>query len=96
MAIGDIEAAIRAATAPILKEHNMELRRFVLASLEAFARRIGTELKPAAGTGAAPPEPIDAPPPRHRRVAGRWSLRSPLALLPTFVLAVIHTGHWTR
>jgi len=90
MAIGDIEAAIRAATAPILKEHNMELRRFVLASLEAFARRIGTELKPAAAPAPAP-EPIEAPPPPP---PSRWPLVAAiaaLALLPTFVLAVIHT-----
>jgi len=91
MAIGDIEAAIRAATAPLLKEHNMEMRRFVLASLEAFARRIGTELKPAAAPAPAP-EPIEAPPPPP--APSRWPLVAAiaaLALLPTFVLAVIHT-----
>ena len=91
MAIGDIEAAIRAATAPLLKEHNMEMRRFVLASLEAFARRIGTELKPAAAPAPAP-EPIEAPPPPPP--PSRWPLVAAiaaLALLPTFVLAVIHT-----
>ena len=89
--IGDIEAAIRAATAPLLKEHNTEMRRFVLASLEAFARRIGTELKPAAAQ-TPPPEPIEAPPPPAP--PSRWPLVAAiaaLALLPTFVLAVIHT-----
>jgi CheY-like chemotaxis protein len=88
--IGEIEAAIRGATAPILKEHNMEMRRFVLASLEAFARRIGTELKPAAAP--PPPEPIEAPQPPPP--PSRWPLvaaMAALALLPTFVLAVIHT-----
>jgi len=88
VAIGEIEAAIRAATAPLLKEHNMEMRRFVLASLEAFARRIGTEMKPAAPA----PEPIEAPPPPPP--PSRWPLVAAiaaLALLPTFVLAVIHT-----
>src|SRR5687767_746231 len=89
VAIGEIEAAVRAATAPLLKEHNMEMRRFVLASLEAFARRIGTEMKPAAAPPA--PEPIEAPPPPP---PSRWPLVAAiaaLALLPTFVLAVIHT-----
>jgi CheY-like chemotaxis protein len=88
--IGEIEAAIRSATAPLLKEHNMEMRRFVLASLEAFARRIGTELKPAAAP--SPPEPVEAPPPPPP--PSRWPLVAAiaaLALLPTFVLAVIHT-----
>jgi CheY-like chemotaxis protein len=89
MAIGDIEAAVRAATTPLLKEHNTEMRRFVLASLEAFARRIGTELKPAAAP-TPPPEPIEAPPPPP----SRWPLVAAiaaLALLPTLVLAVIHS-----
>src|SRR5687768_5425605 len=36
---GEVETAIRAAIAPLLKEHSSEMRRFVLASLEAFARR---------------------------------------------------------
>jgi CheY-like chemotaxis protein len=90
-AIGEIEAAIRSATAPLLKEHNTEMRRFVLASLEAFARRIGTEMKPAA-TPPPPPEPIEAQPPPPP--PSRWPLVAAiaaLALLPTFVLAVIHT-----
>ena len=51
--LGEIEAAVRGATAPLLKEHSSEMRRFVLASLEAFARRIGTEMKPAAAPAPA-------------------------------------------
>ena len=88
--IGEIEAAIRATTAPLLKEHSTEMRRFVLASLEAFARRIGTEMKPAAAP--PPPEPMEAPPPPPP--PSRWPLVAAiaaLALLPTLVLAVIHT-----
>jgi CheY-like chemotaxis protein len=91
VAIAEIETAIRAATAPLLKEHNMEMRRFVLASLEAFARRISTEMKPAAAP-TPQPEPIEAPPPAPP--PSRWPLVAAiaaLALLPTFVLAVIHT-----
>ena len=59
--MGEIEAAIRSVTGPLLKEHNSEMRRFVLASLEAFARRIGTEMKPAAAP--PPPAPIESLPP---------------------------------
>jgi CheY-like chemotaxis protein len=87
--LGEMEAAIRSATAPLLKEHNSEMRRFVLASLEAFARRIGTEMKPAAAPPA--PEPVEmAPPPPP---PSRWPLAAAiaaLALLPTVVLAVLH------
>jgi CheY-like chemotaxis protein len=90
VAIGEIENAVRNATGPILKEHNMEMRRFVLASLEAFARRIGNDLKPAAAPPA--PEPVEAPPPPPP--PSRWPLVAAIAalvLLPTLVLAVIHT-----
>jgi CheY-like chemotaxis protein len=88
--LGEMEAAIRTVTAPLLKEHNSEMRRFVLASLEAFARRIGTEMKPVAAPPPAP-EPIEAPPPPPP--PNRWPLVAAiaaLALLPTVVLAVLH------
>jgi CheY-like chemotaxis protein len=90
IALGEIEAAVRNAAAPLLKEHNSEMRRFVLASLEAFARRIGTEMKPAAAP-TPPSEPIEAPPPPPP--PNRWPLAAAiaaLALLPTVVLAVLH------
>jgi len=91
IAIAELDAAIRNATAPLLKEHNSEMRRFVLASLEAFARRIATDVKP---TGAPAPvaAPIEALPPLPP--PSRWPLVAAiaaLALLPTFILAVIHT-----
>jgi CheY-like chemotaxis protein len=91
--VSEMEAAIRGAVAPMLKEHSSEMRRFVLASLEAFARRINTELKPAAVPVPAPqPEQIEAPPPEPLSI--RWPLVAAiaaLALLPTLVLSVIHT-----
>ena len=74
--IGEIEAAIRAATAPLLKEHNMEMRRFVLASLEAFARRIGTEMKPAAAPAGARADRSAAASAAAEPLAA-WSPRSP-------------------
>jgi CheY-like chemotaxis protein len=91
IALGDIEAVIRNSTAPLLKEHNSEMRRFVLASLEAFARRIGTEMKPAPAVPPPPPELIEAEPPPPP--PSRWPLVAAiaaLALLPTVVLAVLH------
>lgn len=92
---GEIESAVRNAVAAALKEHNSELRRFILASFEAFARRISAESKPVAATGtteesnqeiAALPPP--GPPP------SRWPLLAgiaAIALLPTIVLAVLYT-----
>lgn len=44
---GEMAAAIRTAVAPLLKEHSLEMRRLLLASLEAFARRIGRNARQA-------------------------------------------------
>lgn len=94
---GELETAIRTAVAPLLKEHTSEMRRFVLASLEAFARRISADAKPPAPPAAAPvtPEPLPAVeeppvfvPPK------RWPLITALAivaLIPTLVLAWLYT-----
>src|SRR5690606_8152747 len=60
---GEAEIAIRNAIAPLLKEHSSEMRRFVLASLEAFARRIHTEAKPV--TAPVPPATASSDQPPH-------------------------------
>jgi CheY-like chemotaxis protein len=96
VSVGEIETAIRNAVTPMLKEHSSEMRRFVLASLEAFARRINTEAKAApqpAPTAPAPePEVVEeAPAPESPR---RWQLAAgiaALALLPTAILAALYT-----
>jgi CheY-like chemotaxis protein len=88
----EVETALRAALGPALKEHSSELRRFVLASLEAFARRITAAGKPAATPATPPAEPTPAPEPQSL-FAARWPLLAAvagLALLPTLVLAVLH------
>jgi hypothetical protein len=96
VSVGEIEGAIRNAVSPMLKEHSSEMRRFVLASLEAFARRIHTEARPAPATPAPAPAPetaaveeTPAPPPPQR-----WPLAAgvaALALLPTLILAMAYT-----
>jgi CheY-like chemotaxis protein len=104
--VGEIETAVRTAVAPILKEHASEIRRFTLASLEAFARRISTDTRPPtpaapmdppggvparAGTQEElPPDEATLPPPN------RWPLVAAgvaaLALVPTIVLAVLYAN----
>lgn len=94
---GELETAIRAAVAPLLKEHTSEMRRFILASLEAFARRISTETKPAAPPVAAPATP-ELPPPVEQPAVfvhqKRWPLVAAVAvvaLIPTVVLGLLYT-----
>jgi CheY-like chemotaxis protein len=91
--VGEIETAIRAAVGPLLKEHTAEMRRFVLASLEAFTRRISAESKPEATVEAAQePGPVADEPPEQPSV--RWPLAAAIAavaLLPTLVLGVLYT-----
>jgi CheY-like chemotaxis protein len=92
--VGEIETAIRAAMAPVLKEHAAELRRFMVASLDAFARRIGGESKqePVVTVTPAPEAaPVAEPPPEQ---PNRWPLAAAiaaLALLPTLILGVLYT-----
>jgi CheY-like chemotaxis protein len=94
---GELETAIRTAVAPLLKEHTSEMRRFVLASLEAFARRITAEAKPPAPPAASPATPEPAPVVEEPPVfvePKRWPLVTAVAivaLLPTVVLALLYT-----
>lgn len=97
--VGEIEQAIRAAMASPLKEQSAELRRFVLASLEAFARRIGTEIKQ--GQAPAPAEmqaandaPVILEPAADARSTPRWPLIAlivAIAVLPTLTLGILYT-----
>jgi CheY-like chemotaxis protein len=93
--VGEIEQAIRAAMSSPLKEQSAELRRFVLASLEAFARRIGTELKQSAPESEPPEQaPVAAPPEPPVQTPSRWPLVAlivAVAVLPTAILALLYT-----
>ncbi len=89
--VGEVETAVRNAIGPILHEHSSEMRRFVLASLDSFARRMANEAKPHTQTPAPEPAVILEPEPTPSR---RWPLAAAvagLALLATLVLAVLYT-----
>jgi CheY-like chemotaxis protein len=92
---GEVETAIRAAIAPLLKEHSSEMRRFVLASLEAFARRISSDAKPATPPTAVTPEPPQNVEQETVIVRqSRWPLVASvaaIALIPTLILALLYT-----
>jgi CheY-like chemotaxis protein len=93
---GEIETAIRNSIGPALQEQNVEIRRFVAASLEAFARRIN-ETRPAATQQSEPVvvvEEAPTPEPPAPAPALRWPMAAviaAIALVPTIVLAVLYT-----
>jgi CheY-like chemotaxis protein len=100
LTVGEIETAIRNSIGPALQEQNVEIRRFVAASLEAFARRINTDTRPPATPPSEPPVVVEGeqlaemPPPEPTTATVRWPLVAAiaaLALLPTIVLAVLYT-----
>lgn len=94
---GELETAIRTAVAPLLKEYTSEMRRFTLASLEAFARRISSDAKPPAPAVPAPaisepPPPVEEPPVSVPQK--RWPLVAAvaaIALIPTVVMALLYS-----
>ncbi|MBL8265993.1 response regulator [Steroidobacter sp.] len=100
---GDVESLIRNAVAPLLKEQSAEIRRFVLASLEGFTRRIGTEGRPPTvpvattapvitATTTETPTAIETQTVVVRQ--NRWPLVASvaaIALIPTLVLALFYT-----
>jgi CheY-like chemotaxis protein len=97
---GDVEGMIRNAVAPLLKEQSAEMRRFVLASLEAFARRIAPEGKaatvPAQTPAAAAPEQAQPTEMQTQTIfvrQNRWPLAAGLAaiaLIPALVLGLLY------
>jgi CheY-like chemotaxis protein len=88
--VGELETSIRSAVAPLLHEHASEMRRFMLASLESFARRVANEQKQAApAADVAAPEPA-APIEPPRRSHPLFAAIAALALIATLVLAVLY------
>jgi len=95
---GELESALRKVLAPLLKEQSAELRRFVLASLDTLAQRIGDKRSSESRVHesqapASPPEYQSEISTEPAKRAGRWPLAvaaTLLALLPTAVLAVLY------
>jgi hypothetical protein len=67
---------VRAAVEPLLKEQATELRRFIVASLESFATRIGSETREYLEAA-----PLPEPPPRPVPPRRGWALAALVASL---------------
>ncbi len=91
IALSELQGSLRQSVQQLVKEQLAEQRRFLLATFEAFARRLVTEIKESAPKStSAPPavEPLPLPPP-----ARQWwpvVLTALLAVLPAAVLGTLY------
>ncbi len=93
--VSDLETTVREVTTQALQIHDVEMRRFVASSLEAFARRINAENRfPGASQleGTLPPlvdyqPPASAAQPRSRGLVAI----ALLALLPAVIMGVLYS-----
>jgi CheY-like chemotaxis protein len=82
----ELQAGLRQSMQQLVKDQLSEQRRFMLATFEAFARRMSSELKDGFAKIPLPPSPeslIPPPPPRQWWPAVMTAL---LAVVPTLVL----------
>ena len=89
-AISELQGGLRQSLQQLVRDQLAEQRRFMLATFEAFARRMSSELKEAIAKAPAPPavEPILPPPPP----APWWPvlLTALFAALPAVILGVLY------
>ena len=90
-ALAELHASLRQSTQQLVKEQLAEQRRFMLATFEAFARRLATEIKentPQSAPVAAAVDtlPIEPPP----RVWWPVALTALLGVIPAVVLGALY------
>ena len=89
-AISELQSGLRQSVHQLVKDQLAEQRRFMLATFEAFARRMSSEIKEGIAKVPVPPavEPIMPPPPP----VPWWPvvLTALLAALPAVVLGVLY------
>ena len=88
-ALSEMQASLRESNRQVIKDQLAEQRRFMLATFEAFARRLGNEVKDSVGKMPVPPviEPLTPPPRRHV-----WPMivTSLFAVVPALVLGFLY------
>jgi len=88
-ALSELSAGLRQSLQQLVKDQLAEQRRFVLATFEAFARRLGTEMKEHA---QKPPPAVAEPPPLEPPPRQWWPvfLTALLAVVPPCVLGFLY------
>jgi hypothetical protein len=88
ISLSELQSSLRHSVQQLLKDQLTEQRRFVVATVEAFARRMSGELKDGLGRLAPPPTAELLPPPPP---ALRWpiAITALLAAVPAAVLGAL-------
>jgi CheY-like chemotaxis protein len=89
LAISELQGSLRQSIQQLVREQLAEQRRFMLATFEAFARRLGTEIKE---TAPKSPPPVAEPLPVAPLPRQWWPvlLTALLAVLPAAVLGALY------
>jgi hypothetical protein len=90
LAITELQGGLRQSVQQVLKDQLAEQRRFMLATFEAFARRMGNDVKDSIGK-IAPPLALEPITPEPERVSW-WpvAVTALLAAVPAVVLGTIY------
>jgi CheY-like chemotaxis protein len=88
-ALSDLQAGLRQSIQQLMKDQLAEQRRFMLATFEAFARRMSGEIKEGI-TKVAPPPAIEPPAPPPRIPWWPVVLTGLLAATPALVLGYLY------
>jgi CheY-like chemotaxis protein len=84
--VNDLQAGLRQSTQQLVKDQLGEQRRFMLATFEAFARRMSTELREGLAKIPPPPSPESLIPPSPPRQWWPPVMTALLAVIPAIVL----------
>jgi CheY-like chemotaxis protein len=83
----ELQASLRQSVQQLVKDQLAEQRRFMLATFEAFARRLTGEVREGIAKIPAPPSPEMLVPPEPRRQWWPVLMTALMAAVPTLVLA---------
>jgi CheY-like chemotaxis protein len=87
--LSELQVGLRASMHQMVKDQLAEQRRFMLATFEAFARRLTGEVKEAMAKVPAPPAPQELIPPEPPRQWWPVAVTALLAVVPAAVLGFI-------
>ena len=87
--LSELQSGMRQSIQQLVKDQLAEQRRFMLATFEAFARRMSSEIKEM--TRVAPPPPVEPLPPAPAGIPW-WpvALTALLAVLPSVILGFLY------